>query len=392
MKKSKTWVALLLALTMLLSLVGCGSQSNDSGDVTPPTSEQTPAEDKDAAKDTAQDTAQDSQEMRTVVDATGEEIQVPAHPQAMVILAPVFPNMIYALQGHLDNVIAIPKSAYTGWESSLMRELYPELEGVNTTIASGSGTNMEELAAAKPDLVLCWATATDTISQLKDLGIPVAAFNSAKDLDSLKSLVTMLGDVLNCQEKTEKMMIWYDEVEAYISGKADQVSALSDEQKPRVLTFSTLDDLSVYASGVNAWMVENVGGQNIVLTGESAERSAPTMEEVLVYDPEIILLSNWDDSTPEDLYENRIEGQDWSNVSAVKNHRVYKVPIGLYRWTPPNTIEKPLYYLYLASVIQPEIFEGIDMRQEISDFISEYLDVALTEEQLDFVLHADLYE
>ena len=78
-------------------------------------------------------------------------------------------------------------------------------------------------------------------------------------------------------------------------------------------------------------------------------------------------------------------------MDAVINHHVYKVPISLYRWTPPNTVEKPLYYLYMASIIQPEIFHEIDMRQEESDFVQKYFGITLTEEQLDYVFHADLY-
>ena len=115
------------------------------------------------------------------------------------------------------------------------------------------------------------------------------------------------------------------------------------------------------------------------------------MEEILAYNPQIIFLSNWDESAPADLYENRVEGQDWSNVDAVINHRVYKVPISIYRWTPPNTVEKPLYYLYMCSIIQPEIFAEIDMRQAEKDFIREYFGVELTEEQLDYIFHADMY-
>ena len=31
---------------------------------------------------------------------------------------------------------------------------------------------------------------------------------------------------------------------------------------------------------------------------------------------------------PDDLYNNAIDGDDWSNVAAVKNQQVYKFPLG----------------------------------------------------------------
>ena len=150
------------------------------------------------------------------------------------------------------------------------------------------------------------------------------------------------------------------------------------------------EQLKIYGDGVDPYITDWVGGQNITLAGSSADTSTPTMEEVLVYDPEIIFLSNFDDVTPDDLYNNRLEGQDWSNVSAVKNHKVYKVPCGLYRWAPPNTLEKPLYVLWQASIIQPGIFGDVDMRAEVKSFFQEFFDYELTEEQIDYVLHTDL--
>lgn len=388
MKISKKLLAGVLAALLILSAAGCAG-SGKSETTQAAQAETTAA----AAETTAAETTAASEEtgMRTVVDATGEEIQVPAEPKAIVITGPVFPNIVFALQGHMKNVVAMPKSAYTAWERSLMRELAPEQENVNTTVVSGSGVNMEELVNLKPDLVLCWASSTDTMTQLKELGIPVAAFKSATDMASLESLISMMGDVLNRQEQTQKLLAWYHEIEEYVDSKQDQVAALTEDQKPRILNI-TLSDMGVSATGMNAWITKKVGGQDIVLEGASAESSTPTMEEILKYNPQIIFLNNWDDCTPQDVYENRIDGQDWSNVDAVINHRVYKIPLSLYRWSPPNTVEKPLFYLYMASMIQPEIFPEVDMRQEEQDFIQEFFGVTLTEEQLDSVFHTELYQ
>ena len=48
------------------------------------------------------------------------------------------------------------------------------------------------------------------------------------------------------------------------------------------------------------------------------------MEQIIDWDPEMIYLSNFDDFLPENLYNNSFDGQDWSNVKAVKNKKVYK--------------------------------------------------------------------
>ena len=77
-------------------------------------------------------------------------------------------------------------------------------------------------------------------------------------------------------------------------------------------------------------------------------------------------------------------------MRAVKNHKVYKVPCGLYRWAPPNAFEKPLYMKWTASIVQPEIFSDYDIRKEISDFYKDYYGYELSDEQLDSLLRLDL--
>ena len=51
----------------------------------------------------AADETSGEEETRTVVDATGAEVEVPAHPKKIAVAAMVLPNMVYALQGNAEN-------------------------------------------------------------------------------------------------------------------------------------------------------------------------------------------------------------------------------------------------------------------------------------------------
>lgn len=336
----------------------------------------------------AADKTSGEEETRTVVDATGAEVEVPAHPKRIAVPAMVLPNMVYALQGNAENMVSIPPAAYSGWEMSILKDLAPELEDVDTTMVNDDfSVNVEALADADVDLVLNWDSETDQAEQLKALGIPCVLVSSAKDMDGLKNLVTMLGDALNCEDRAKQATDWYDETMDYFNSKADEVAALSEDEMPRVLHFQNVYEMTCYTGGINTYITTLEGGQNFTLPEDITE---PSMETILEYDPEIIFISNFDDVTPEDFYENKLEGQDWSKVSAVKNHKVYKVPCGLYRWAPPNAFEKPLYMKWTASIVQPEIFSDYDIRKEISDFYKDYYGYELSDEQLDSLLRLDL--
>lgn len=134
----------------------------------------------------AADKTSGEEETRTVVDATGAEVEVPAHPKRIAVPAMVLPNMVYALQGNAENMVSIPPAAYSGWEMSILKDLAPELEDVDTTMVNDDfSVNVEALADADVDLVLNWDSETDQAEQLKALGIPCVLVSSAKDIGLL---------------------------------------------------------------------------------------------------------------------------------------------------------------------------------------------------------------
>lgn len=408
MKKSKL-LTLIISTAMAFSiLAGCGSSGktestsvSGSSAVSESLASEAGAETSSQTENVAGRTASsgnqevssasvkaEDEATRTVTDATGRQVEVPVHPRRIAVAAMVLPNMVYALQGTADNIVSMPPASYSGWEMSTLKYLAPELENVDTTMVNDDfSVNVEALAAADVDLVLNWDTQTDQAEQLEAVGIPCFLVTSAKDMDSLKSLVTMLGDVLNCQDKAKQATSWYDETMSYFDSKSDQVSALTEDQKPRVLHFQNVNQMTCYTKGINPGITDLEGGQNFTLPEEVTE---VTMERILAFDPEIIFISNFDDVTPQDFYENKLEGQDWSQVSAVKNHKVYKVPCGLYRWAPPNAFEKPLYMYWTAQIVQPEIFNDYNISDTIRSFYSDFYGYDLSDEELSALLREDM--
>lgn len=395
MKNRKHVLALVLALVMTLGLLaGCG-QSQPQATPAPtqaptqapvqPTQPQTP---QATAEPQPEETPAPASSTHTVIDSLGREVEVPDHPQRIAVAATVMPNIVYALQGHMNNVCAMDESAYSGWQISMLRYLAPEVEGVDTSMMPGDfSINIESAAAADVDLVLNWDSETDLAEKLEAVGIPCVLFTSATNLDSLEELIRLMGETLGCQDRAAEALQWYADTEAYFASRGDEIAALSEDEKPRVLNFQRVEKMTVYGKGMNAYITDLVGGNCYRLP---AEVSSPTMEDIIAFDPEIIFLSNFDDITPEDLYENRIDGQEWSGVSAVINHRVYKVPSGLYRWAPPNSFEKPFYMRWMASIIQPELFADIDIRSELKRFYHDFYQYDLTEEQLDEIFRVEV--
>ena len=88
---------------------------------------------------------------------------------------------------------------------------------------------------------------------------------------------------------------------------------------------------------------------------------------------------------PSDLLENKQDGRDWSVINAVKNHQVYKIPIGAYRWDPAG-VETPLMVKWAAKIQYPDIFADMDIKEEVKEFFELVYQYELTDEQVSEIL------
>jgi len=80
-------------------------------------------------------------------------------------------------------------------------------------------------------------------------------------------------------------------------------------------------------------------------------------EEVLVADPEIIIISKGSMAEACGLTPATIKGRsDWSEVSAVKNNQIYEVDESILSREGPRLI---LALEQLAKAIHPELFENV---------------------------------
>lgn len=130
--------------------------------------------------------------------------------------------------------------------------------------------------------------------------------------------------------------------------------------------------------------IESTGGINVA----SDLKGTPeiNMEQIYAWDPDIIYITNFCPYLPEDLFENRIDGHDWGQLRAVQQKRVYKFPLGMYRWFPPAS-DTPLVFWWLTKHNQPELFADIDIKQKISSYYQQFYNITLTDQDLYAILH-----
>ena len=354
-KIGKKAAAVILTAAMCMSLfAGCG-QGTKTGET-------------NGAQETAAEEA-----VREVTDAAGNVVKVPADISKIAVTPLPWSSVIYAIDGSSDRMVSINPGAMKAYTGNFFEKLDSHYGTLDTSsIGKDFSINMEEMVKAGVQAVVIWDYQTDEAKQLKDLGIvPVMVKNET--VEELQNSFKAIGQLLCKEDRAQEFIDLYGNTYDRIKSYQDKTAGA---EKPKVLY---LRNTELKLQGNDNFIkeaLELAGADNV-----AADISDITMEEIIKINPDIILLSWFDDFVPEDLYENKIDGQDWSNVNAVINKKVYKTPLGIYRWDAPG-VETPLMMMWLATLIQPDIFSDINIEQEVKDYFTNYFQYTLTDEDL----------
>lgn len=376
----KRRLSLVLIVILLFALVACGKTNVEMTEKNVSEKNIETTEEKVSNKVGNEEDTSNEEKRSTSTDAVGNEFNIPENLTRIGIIPIPWASVLYSIDNSSDRIVAINPSAMKAYENSLLEIMDPNFESIDDEIIGKDFKfNDEEILKADIQAMLIWDNQEDERERLLKMGIaPIMVQN--KTVEDLQASLKAVGQLLGKEEKAEEFIQLYNE--SYNLMKSYESSVNSVEKK-KVLY---LRDSGLKIQGSDNFIreaLELAGADNIVGDGKTI-----TMEEIIVQDPEIILLSNFDKISPDDIYNNKIEGQDWSNINAVKNKRVYKMPLGIYRWDAPG-VETPLMMLYLGKIIQPEVFEDVNFRQNFVDFYKEFFDYDIRESDMEKVLKFD---
>ena len=243
--------------------------------------------------------------------------------------------------------------------------------------------NFEEVAKLKPDVVIIWDYQPEVAKKLKELGIPAVSIKYGT-LEDIQNGIRLLGKILDKPEQAEALISYHKDSEAYFKQK--NASALPN--KPKVLYLQNKNLTVAGNNSVNQLMITMTGGENAAKDTKGSWTKV-SMEEIMTWDPDIIILSNFDSIRPDDIYQDKLEGQNWSNIKAVKTHRVYKAPMGIYRWDAPN-VETPLMMKWMGQLIQPDTFNDYILRDDLKQFYNTFYHYNLTDSEINTILNISI--
>ena len=368
MKNMKKLVCMLLAGTMLLSTAGCGA--------------------KETVKEPImQETVQEGTNKGThvIVDHAGYEVEVPYEIDRIAVggILPL-PSVLAVFFDSAEKIVGMAPNSMSAAKNGLLGELYPEILNAKTDYINGSEVNLEELMKLEPDVVFYNASQTEQGEQLRNAGFAAVAVSVNKweynAIETLNQWIKLLSELFPENDKADIVAAYSQKMYDLVQ---ERVADIPEEERERVFFLYKYTDTSMETSGekfFGQFWADAVGAINVAEELGTDNQVAANMEQVYVWNPSMIYITNFTEAMPEDLYTNAIGNYDWSAIDAVKNEKAFKMPLGMYRSYTPGA-DTPVTLLWFAKTTYPELFEDIDMIAETKMYYQEVFGVELSDEQ-----------
>lgn len=398
MNQIRNMLVYLISSTMLLgTLASCKPQENKPTESSPTEQVQTSSESAQQSG-TSTETAQQSEAatttdgMRAILDDDGQEVMIPNKVKSCAVIGMYpLPSVIANYLGSGEKIIGMDAFALAAAENGLLGKLYPEILNAKTDFMDGDQLNIESLMALKPDVVFFSAKNDKQRQALASAGIPAIGvhaqrhgYNCIQTYNDWFELMNRVfpGEGPSGSEVTEYSTKTLENIQKCLQD-------IPEEKRVRALSIFRYTEDKLLVSGANFfgnWWIETTGGINVAKEAEGNGAQVVNMEQILKWNPEVIFITNFSGAQPEDLYENRFGGEDWSTIEAVKNKKVFKMPLGSYRTFTPG-VDTPMTLLWTAKALYPEQFKDIDMGKEFKDYYKNLFNVDLTDEDVEQILH-----
>lgn len=273
-----------------------------------------------------------------LTDGLGRTIHLPAPAQKVISLAPSNTEILYAI-GAGEQVIGRDDFSDFPVEAQSL-----------PAVGGGFGDyNIEAIIDLQPDLVLAAEINTpEQVKALEDLGITVYLLANPTTLEEMYTNLELVGKLTGRTEEAGRLV---ESLKARVEAIDDIISKA--DRKPTVFyELDGSDPAAPWTAGAGTFidaLIARAGGVNITsdLTGQYMQFS---IEELLVRDPEIILLGDAAYGvTPESISQRA----GWNTLQAVMKDRIYPFDDNLVSRPGPRLVDG---LEELARLIHPELF------------------------------------
>jgi iron complex transport system substrate-binding protein len=329
---------LTIVLTLLLlMLFACGSPGEDPPpEVSPPAGTPYPL---------------------TIIDQAGRTVVIDGPVERIVSGYYISTSMCIAL-GIADRLAGIEARADTRPIYALAK---PELLGL-PNVGTARDFNLEACLALAPDLVLLPHRLREAADIMAEMGIPVVLVNP-ESYEEIIDMMTLVGEATGVPERAARMIACFENSRAELDTHTALIS-----NHPTVYIGGVSSYLSTAPGGMyQSALVEMAGGINVAADIDGRGWVEISYEQLFVMNPEIIVIASEAGYGIEDILL-------LTELTAVKNNRVYKMPSDIEAWDSPVP-SSILGAKWLLSLLHGDIYPMESLRNAAAEFYMEFFGI-----------------
>lgn len=312
---------------------------------------------------------------RTFTDSAGRKVEIPttvtkvapAAGLAEMVLYTINPDKLVGFANEpSDNLKAYMDKKY--WDLPVFGQFH------------GDTFNLEALVAAKPDMIIDFGEAKDTIAEDMDAiqeatGIPTVFIEAT--LETIPQAYETIGEILGEEEQTKKLSE-YSLIT--ITDVKEKAAIITDENRVKVYYGSGDKGLNTNAAGsFHMEVLDFIGAKNVAVLDKVSSKGGGneiSMEQLLLWAPDAIIFA------PQSVYESVSNGDKvWKDLEAVKKGAVYEIPSAPYNWLAfPPSVNRILGVKWVGNLLYPEVYD-YDMIAETKSFYELFYHYSLTDDE-----------
>jgi iron complex transport system substrate-binding protein len=272
---------------------------------------------------------------KIITDQLGRSLLIPDNLQRIVSLAPSITEIVFAL-GQQDRLKGV--ATYSD---------FPDEAAKLPKVGSYIHLDLERIVALKPDMCIAIKDGNPkaVVKQLESLKIPVYAVNP-RNLDALMQTILEIGNLLNACDNANTLV---QDMRCRIQQVKSQVAQTTC--KPGVFFQIGISPIvSVGTNTITHELIEISGGKNLAEGPVTYPRFS--WEQVLSLAPEIFIISSMSKGGAFDSV--KAQWNRWTDLPAVRNHRIYLVDSNLFDRPTPRIVDA---LELLLKLIHPELLE-----------------------------------
>lgn len=292
----------------------------------------------------------------TLTDQAGREVTIQEEPQRIVSGYYISTSALIAL-GLQDKLVGIEAKAA---KRPIYQRSAPQLMDL-PNVGTAKEFDLEGCAALEPELVILPLKLKDAAKTLEDLGFPVLLVNP-EDQAQLEEMISLIAAATNSQSSAQALLDFTAAQEALLEKTLEGTRTPSVYLAGNSALLSTAGD-AMYQSD----MIRLAGGVNAAAELTDTYWVEVSYEQLLVWDPDYILLASDAGYTVEDV----LADPNLADCAAVKNGNVFKMPGKAEAWDSPVP-SGILGAVWLANLLHPEAFTEEDCAEVIDEYYETF--------------------